>query len=519
MNIIANLSLRLRLGLGFGGLLVVVLAIVGLSMVQLGEVGRRVDTIVTRDWAKAGATSRITTVTRANARRTMELFFADTPDQGERIRQRIGENKRIVDEALATLDELVGEPDARAQLVRVKALRAAYVASFGEVARLLSAGQRDEATQLLQRQMLPAIDALQAEVDALDRLQNQRAIDSGAAVIRNVDSMRLELAATALACVVIGMAVSWALARSISRPIGRAVAVAEAVADGDLGSTIEATTSDETGRLLRALRRMNDSLARVVGQVREGSEGIATGSSQIATGTADLSQRTEEQAANLQQTAASMEQLAGTVRQNAESAGAACMVAARTCEAAARSGQVVGQVVDTMDQMAASSREISEIVGVIEGIAFQTNILALNASVEAARAGEHGRGFAVVADEVRNLAQRSASSARQIKTLIQASVERIETGHGLARQAGQAMAGVVDQVHEVSTLVGQISTAAHEQTRGIEQVNTAVTQLDQVTQQNAALVEESAAASDSLREQAGRLVDAVRVFRLAPAAA
>jgi methyl-accepting chemotaxis protein len=305
------------------------------------------------------------------------------------------------------------------------------------------------------------------------------------------------------------------ITRSITRPVQQAVAIAEAVASGNLSVKIEVSTTDETGRLLSALKRMSTELSALVGQVRSTSEFIATGSRQIASGNADLSQRTEEQASNLQQTAASMEQLSSTVKNNADSARTASEVAGRASAAASKGGVVVGEVVVTMDKITSSSRKISDIISVIDGIAFQTNILALNAAVEAARAGEQGRGFAVVASEVRSLAQRSASAAREIKVLINDSVETVEAGAKQVGDAGQAMEDIVTQVRHVSNLLQAISTSTHEQTTGIGQVTDAVTQLDQVTQQNAALVEESAAAAESLQQQATRLVSAVDVFILA----
>jgi methyl-accepting chemotaxis protein len=307
---------------------------------------------------------------------------------------------------------------------------------------------------------------------------------------------------------------AWIVTRSITRPIGTAVGVAKAVAAGDLRSEIRVETKDEVGELLQALKEMNAGLVRIVTEVRQGSDGIAIGSNQIATGNQDLSQRTEEQATNLQQTAASMEQLTGTVRTNAATARSASEVAASACRVATDGGDVVERVVHTMSEIAQSSRKIADITGVIDGIAFQTNILALNAAVEAARAGEQGRGFAVVASEVRALAQRSAQAAREIKGLIGDSVSRVETGSELVGNAGRTMSDIVTQVRRVNEMLSEISQATSEQTTGIGQVNDAVSQLDLVTQQNAALVEESAAAAESLRQQAARLVSAVGVFRL-----
>ncbi|WP_028310122.1 methyl-accepting chemotaxis protein [Derxia gummosa] len=313
-----------------------------------------------------------------------------------------------------------------------------------------------------------------------------------------------------LVAVVTGLLIT----RSITRPIGTAVAAARAIATGNLTSSIEVRTSDETGQLLAALRDMNTSLAGVVRKVRASSDSIATGSSQIASGNADLSQRTEEQASNLQQTAASMEQMNGTVKATAEHSTRADQLAAAARDAAARGGELVERVVTTMEEIDRSSRKVADIIGAIDGIAFQTNILALNAAVEAARAGEQGRGFAVVASEVRGLAHRSADAAREIKQLIGTNVERVQTGASLVDDAGTSMRTIVEQVAAVAQIIGDISLAMREQTQGIDQVNDAVGQLDRVTQQNAALVEESAAAADSLRAQAAQLVAAVGAFKI-----
>ena len=324
-------------------------------------------------------------------------------------------------------------------------------------------------------------------------------------------SLALMLASCVLAAVL-----AWLVTRSLTQPIASAVKVAETVASGDLTSHIEVVGRDESAQLLAALKRMNDSLVNIVGQVRDASESIATGSSQIATGNADLSQRTEEQASNLQQTAASMEQLTATVKQNADTAMTATRLAGSASSVAEEGGSVVSRVVHTMGDINASSKRIADIIGVIDGIAFQTNILALNAAVEAARAGEQGRGFAVVAGEVRSLAQRSAQAAKEIKGLIGESVGKVEAGTRLVGDAGQTMDSIVSQVRRVSDLISQISAASTEQSGGIGQIGDAVQQLDHVTQQNAALVEQSAAAAESLKQQAARLAHTVSVFQLAP---
>ena len=323
------------------------------------------------------------------------------------------------------------------------------------------------------------------------------------------------LAIGAGASLVLGLLFAVWATRSITTPVQRAVEAAEEISKGNLALRIEAQGKDEAARLLRALSEMQESLSRIVGHVREGSQSVAVASSEIASGNNDLSARTEQQASALQQTAASMEQLNSTVRQNADNARQANQLAMSASTVAVQGGEVVGQVVETMKGINDSSRKISDIIGVIDGIAFQTNILALNAAVEAARAGEQGRGFAVVASEVRSLAGRSAEAAKQIKTLINDSVERVEHGTSLVDQAGTTMTEVVGAIKRVTDLVGEISAASNEQSQGVSQVSEAVTQMDQVTQQNAALVEEMAAAASSLNNQAQDLVDTVAFFKLA----
>ncbi|KPF49533.1 hypothetical protein D621_14860 [beta proteobacterium AAP51] len=512
-----NLSIGSRLGLGFGLLLILMASVLLLSGLRFQGLGQTLKRVVDEDWAKALAVADVNALTRANARRTMELLLVTDASQAQAVRAHMKQNKARIDDALSKLDQLIRLPEGKEALAKLKADRAAYVASFTKVEQLVQAGDREAAMRTLWAETLPAIDRLQEHIDGLLALQ-QRLVDKASADAQADISRTLWTLGTAgLLMLGLGTAAARWLALSISQPIGHAVRVAEAVEKGDLSLAVGSHARDETGRLLQALGSMTDSLRNVVQTVRQGSESIATGAGQIASGTADLSQRTEEQAANLEQTAASMEELSATVRHSAEAARKASALAQTATATARAGGSVVEQVVDTMDEITVASRKIADIIGVIDGIAFQTNILALNAAVEAARAGEQGRGFAVVASEVRGLAQRSAASAREIKTLIQASVERVEAGSNLVGTAGRTMKEVVSQVAQASEVFAQISAAADEQTRGISQVNDAVTQLDQVTQQNAALVEESAAASDSLRVQAGKLVESVRVFRLVAA--
>ena len=310
------------------------------------------------------------------------------------------------------------------------------------------------------------------------------------------------------------LATGLVIARSVARPIKQAVTIAQQVALGNLTSTINVTTKDETGQLMQALKDMNATLVQIVGDVQRGANNIVTASSEIAAGNLDLSSRTEEQAGSLEQTASAMEQLTVTVKQNADNAHQANLLARSASDIAVKGGQIVLKVVTTMDAISTSSRKVSDITSVIDSIAFQTNILALNAAVEAARAGEHGRGFAVVATEVRNLAQRSATAAKEIKALIAASAVTVDTGSELVQEAGTTMEQVVTSINKVNDIINDITTASREQSVGIAEVNHAILEMDQVTQQNAALVEQAAAAAHSLHDEANALTQTVSVFRL-----
>ncbi|MFY1916756.1 methyl-accepting chemotaxis protein [Achromobacter xylosoxidans] len=511
---IGNLSIGTRLTLGFGTVLALLLALTGLSQYELTHIGGINRAITEQTWAKANAINIIDVTTRANARANLELIVNTDPRTAETLFARIDTNRKTIDQALETLRPLFRTDDERQKLRLLEDVRGRYVKSFQGVGVLLKRGERDAARQRLLEETLPLLDGLQDRVIEISRIQSAEMVDAGADSQRVIDNAgMLNLILSGLA-VVLGGLFAWRVSKSITAPLAQAVSVAETVARGDLGQPIHAVTRDETGRLLRALHDMQDKLAGAVHTIRAGSETISSAAGQIAAGNTDLSSRTEEQAASLEETAASMEELASTVKQNADNARQANQLAASASEVAQRGGAVVSAVVSTMGDISASSRKISEIVSVIDGIAFQTNILALNAAVEAARAGEQGKGFAVVAGEVRSLAQRSAQAAREVKTLIEASVSKVAEGAGQAENAGTTMQEVVASVKRVTDIMGEIAAASQEQASGIEQVNRAVSQMDEVTQQNAALVEEAAAAAGSMQDQAHALVRAVGVFRL-----
>jgi methyl-accepting chemotaxis protein len=386
---------------------------------------------------------------------------------------------------------------------------------FKEAVDLAAQFNTEQAAGVITGKIDPLLVQASTELAAFVTLQKQHTEDATLqANNRNQQAVQVITAAGVLVLLVAGL-IAWRLTLSITRPLRTALEATARVADGDLVSSITVSGRDEAGQLLDGLLHMRDKLAELVSQVRLGADNISTGASEIAAGNTDLSQRTETQASSLEETAASMEQLSATVKNNADTARQANQVAGSASSAASNGGVVVGQVVATMEGITIASRKISDIIGVIDGIAFQTNILALNAAVEAARAGEQGRGFAVVASEVRSLAGRSAEAAKEIKSLIGASVEKIETGSRLVGAAGESMNDIVAQVKRVANLIGEISASAEEQTLGIAQINQAIVQLDNVTQQNAALVEQAAAAAGSLNQQADIMVRVVSSFKLA----
>ncbi|APA67001.1 methyl-accepting chemotaxis protein [Janthinobacterium sp. 1_2014MBL_MicDiv] len=414
---------------------------------------------------------------------------------------------------------LISEPGELEVFERFLALNDEFMRLHATMLSLSREMKKEEARALAVGPSAKVMTDMMVVLDKLVSINSDGGVRSSASADATYAASRASLIGLVVGIVAVGMLLALWVARSVSRPLIAAVGVARQVAAGDLTAHIVVQSLDETGQLMLALKEMNASLQNLVGQVRSGTDTIATASSQIAAGNQDLSSRTEEQASSLEETASSMEELTSTVKQNADNARQANTMALTSSSIAIEGGKVVGEVVGTMASINASSRKIVDIIAVIDGIAFQTNILALNAAVEAARAGEQGRGFAVVATEVRNLAQRSAAAAKDIKVLIGDSVEKVEAGSKLVDQAGRTMDDIVASITRVTDIMSEITAASNEQSAGIEQVNQAIAQMDQVTQQNAALVEEAAAAAESMQEQAASLSEVVSIFKLDAASA
>jgi methyl-accepting chemotaxis protein len=508
---------RTRLTVGFGVVCVLLVVSVLMGLMAMSRMGADLKAVVADHFPRIVASANVLTQTDAIAVALRNMML--TPDAADRERQvqAIAKARQEIGKQIDALDKSVTDPTERAKLEKVKEQRARYIAGQDELIKLVKSDQPDQSREFLNTKLRPELQTYRSVVTALVDHEEQAITEAGQNAQTTASNARTVLIALGIGALLLAIGLGWLISRSLTRELGgepsTAAEVARAVAAGDFTQSIAVKDSDTTS-LMAQLATMKNDLARVVSQVRRSSESVAMASSEIAQGNQDLSARTESQASALEETAASMEQLGATVRQNADSAGQANALARSASDVAVRGGEVVGQVVQTMKGINESSQRIADIIGVIDGIAFQTNILALNAAVEAARAGEQGRGFAVVASEVRSLAGRSAEAAKEIKQLISASVERVEQGSAMADQAGETMTEVVQSIRRVTDLMGEINAASSEQASGVAQVGEAVTQMDQATQQNAALVEEMAAAAGSLSSQAQELVQAVAVFKL-----
>lgn len=512
-----NLKISSRLIFGFGVLGLLIALMGGVSLLKVGVMNSLFNQVIDERVPSIATTNEVKgdlNLISIALRNTMMMRDADgiktEVNRIEAARVRINAN-------LARLDAQTTSDTGKAVLARVAQVRRQYDPMQAEVMALVNAGSFFEARTLLMDKVAPAQEAYFETLNGLLTHLDSQLNQSTNATQQAATSMKLVIwAALAIALLLAVLMAAWII-RSITGPLNQAVAVARAVAAGDLSQEFEARGKSETALLLLALKDMQAHLSTVVAEVRDDADSVATASAEIAQGDLDLSARTESQASSLQETSASMELLSANVRQNADNAHKANELALNASSVAARGGDVVSQVVDTMKGINDASRKISDIISVIDGIAFQTNILALNAAVEAARAGEQGRGFAVVASEVRSLAGRSAEAAREIKSLINASVERVAKGTALVDQAGATMSEVVSSIRQVTDIMAEISIASTDQSDGVSQVGEAIAQMDQVTQQNAALVEEMAASAGSLKARAQALVHTVAVFKLGSA--
>jgi methyl-accepting chemotaxis protein len=503
-----------RLGTAFTAVLLLTFALMAVAVMRLQEVGHATAEM---DLAKnkADLAQLWYSGNMINDAMTEARLRADDAQDTKVVDDKMKAKSAEITKVKEKLTEIIRGEEGKHIIGQIADARVAYIEVRKQVFALRDGGQSlQQVSDLVERNMKPALLAYDTKVAELAARQTRLFNQAKDRVDQTVASSRTILVAVGSAALVVGAVLAYFLSRSITDPLREAVEVARAVAAGDLSRKVEVHSRDETGQLMEALKSMTDNLNRIVARVRAGTDTIATASAEIAAGNQDLSARTEQQAGALEETASSMEELTGTVQQNAENAHQGNQLAVCASEIAIKGGSVVSQVVETMSAINDSAHKIEDIISVIDGIAFQTNILALNAAVEAARAGEQGRGFAVVASEVRSLAQRSAAAAKEIKTLIDDSVEKVEAGSRLVNQAGATIQEVVGSVQRVTGIMSQIASASKEQSDGIEQVNQAIGQMDQVTQQNAALVEEASAAAASMREQAASLAEAVSIFKI-----
>ena len=509
-----RLRIGQRLALGFGVVTALLVLLATVSYLRISSLTGEINQMVNDRYPKTVIANKIKSDLDESIRSMLNVLIMQDAGQIKKELVNIEERNKGIDASIASLNTIITDGKGKEQVKAIGELRDKFLPAQNKFVALINEDKKDEAMVKLMFSVRPLQGKYFEQLDSFIKHQDNEMAKAGTDSTAAAQQTGMFILALAAAAVALSILVGFLTTLRITRPLNAAVKVAKRVANGDLTSEIRIRTQDETGELMQALQHMNESLARLVGEVRQGTETIAGASREIASGNMDLSHHTQEQAASLQETASSMSQLTQTVRQNADNAREANNLAGTASQIAEKGGAVVSQVVQTMGSINESSRKIVDIIGVIDGIAFQTNILALNAAVEAARAGEQGRGFAVVASEVRSLAQRSASAAKEIKELISDSVEKVDAGAKLVDQAGSTMNEVVESVKRVTAIMAEITSANQEQSASIEQLNHMVVQMDGVTQQNAALVEEAAASAESMQNQAATLSQLVSVFKL-----
>ncbi len=508
-----NLSIKTRMWASFGLVLVLLAITIVLSVASGRSAKVDLEKIVDMEMHKLDLVSQIDSATKSNARNTLELFVAK-PEAVPAIRERMAKTRTEIDRLMEELTPMLVLPKGQALLADIKQARSGFVTAFTLATQQLDSGNQAAATEIVNSRVLPAVDALAKPIDELLGLQKKLAQERGANAGAAIDRQNTLNAGLGLFALLVGVVAALSMVKSIMRPLNQAMDVASKIAQGDLTVPIHVHGKNELSLLLESMHQMQESLSHVMMRIQESAAQVANASAEIATANMDLSSRTEAQASSLEETAASMEEMTSTVHQNMQITQVANNLASEASLNAREVGGLVDNVVSTMRDIHSSSQRIRDIISVIDSIAFQTNILALNAAVEAARAGEQGRGFAVVASEVRSLAQRSASAAQEIKTIIQDNVAKMDMGNEVALKAGESVGQVVSAIENVNQTVSEVASTTREQTSGIEQVSQAMAQLDQATQQNAALVEETAAASKNLDDQVQSLKNAINRFQI-----
>jgi methyl-accepting chemotaxis protein len=518
MNI-RNMSIGQRLAIGFGVVIALLVALASLSFIQISSLDGEVGTMVKGRYPKTVMANKIKADVNEATRNMLNVLIMTDPNQVKKELANIELKNTSANSAIEELTKSTTDAQGQEILKNIATLRDKFIPLQASFVGMINEDKKDDAMIKFMFSLRPVTTKYFEQLDKFVAYQNGLMEQAGEGASSAAKRTEFLIFILTLVASGISLVVAFLATRSITGPLTEAVSIAKRVADGDLTSVIDVNSQDETGQMMEALKHMNDSLIKIVAEVRNGTEQIASASGEIASGNQDLSARTEQQANSLGHTSSSMRELTGTVQQNADNARQANQLAAQASEVAVRGGSVVSHVIDTMGSITASSKKIVDIIGVIDGIAFQTNILALNAAVEAARAGEQGRGFAVVASEVRNLAQRSAAAAKEIKTLIGDSVDKVAEGSSLVAQAGATMDEVVASVRRVTDIMGEITSASQEQSAGIAEVNSTILAMDETTQQNAALVEEAAAAAAQMQDQAAGLARVVSVFKIDAAAA